>query len=130
MKRFLLAGAAGVAAAAIAVLASPPGPTARSAWAAAGDPTTLAQACDDDGVGTSPRPTFQPALGYVVAAVEVTGLDVGCAGRHVTVALTDGVGALSSQSAPVVIPPGGGSLTVSVPPVPVAALAKVHLLVD
>jgi hypothetical protein len=119
-----------MAAAAVTVLAAPSGPKAGNAWAAAGDPTSVTQVCDDDGVGTAAQPAFEPAVGYVVVAVEVSGLDARCAGRHVTVALTDRSGAVSSQSEPVGIPPGGGSVTVPVPPLEVAALARVHTLVN
>jgi hypothetical protein len=86
--------------------------------------------CDHDGVGTAAQSAFEPAVGYVVVAIEVSGLDARCAGHHVTVALTDESGGVSSQSLPVRVPAGGGSVTVPVPPVQVAALARVHTLVD
>jgi hypothetical protein len=122
--------AAGLVAAAI-VLAVPFGPAVGigAGWAAPGEATTVGE-CDHDGLGTALAPVFEPATGYIVVAVEVSGMDPRCAGHHVSVALTDGSGAVSSQGGPVVVPPGGGAVRVPVRPLPVATAAKVHTLLD
>jgi hypothetical protein len=132
VKRFLVALGAGLAAAAVAVVASPLGQPAGlgAAWAAAGAESTLGGTCDHDGLATALQHSFVPTVGYMVAAVEVSGIDARCAGHHVSVALTDEFGAVSSESAEVLVPSGGGSVTVPVPPVRVTALARVHTLID
>ena len=133
MRQFVAALAAGVAtAAAVMVLALPVGPTVGigAAWAATGEKTMVAQGCDHDGLGTKLVPVFEPAAGYIVVAVEVSGIDPRCGGHRVSVALTDGSGAVSSQGGPVVVPAGGGAVQVPVGPLAVATAAKVHTLLD
>ena len=129
VRRFLVSMAAGVAAAAAAVLALPAPTAVLGAMWSPGSAAGLA-ACDHDGLGTALRPAFEPAVGYTVVAVEVSGIDSHCAGRHVTVALTDQSGAVAAQSAPAVVPPGGGSVALGVPPVAVAVAVKVHTLLQ
>jgi len=131
VKQFLAATAAGVAATAI-VLAVPFGPTAGigAGWAATGEVTAVGRGCDHDGLGTALEPVFDPAVGYTVVAVEVSGIDPQCAGHHLSVALTDGSGAVSTQGGPVVVPARGGAVQVPVQPLAVATAAKVHTLLD
>jgi len=123
--------AAGVAAAAI-ILAVPFGPPAGAGagWAGTGEATAVGRGCDHDGLSTALATIFEPAIGYTVVAVKVSGIDPGCAGHHVSVALTDGSGAVSSQGGPVVVPAGGGAVQVPVGPLAVATAAKVHTLLD
>jgi hypothetical protein len=131
VKQFFVAMAGGVAAAAI-VLALPFGPPvgAGAGWAGTGEAMAAGPGCDHDGLGTALAPVFEPAVGYTVVAVTVSGIDPACGGHHVSVALTDGSGAVSSQGGPVVVPAGGGAVQVPVGPVAVASAAKVHTLLD
>jgi hypothetical protein len=126
--------AAGVAAsAAVVALSFLPGRTAGlgGAWAAAGQETLGGgSGCDHDGLATALRTAFAPTVGYTVVAVDVSGLDARCAGHLVSVALTDQSGAVASVSQPVAVPPGGGSVTVPVPPAAVTMAARVHTLVN
>jgi hypothetical protein len=128
VRQFVVAIAAGV----VVVLAVPFGPTVGigAVWAATGESTAVGRSCDHDGLGTSLAPVFEPAVGYTVVAVEVSGIDHRCAGHHVSVALTDRFGTVSSQGGPVVVPPGGGAVHVPVGPLAVATAAKVHTLLD
>jgi hypothetical protein len=133
MTQFVTALAAGVAAAAaVMVLAIPSGTTggAGAAWAATGETTMGGQGCDHDGLTTKLVPVFEPAAGYVVVAVEVSGIDPRCGGHQMSVALTDGSGTVSSQGGPMVVPFGGGAVQVPVAPLAVASAVKVHTLLD
>lgn len=134
VNRFLISLAAGIAAGtAVVALASLPGSTAGlgGGWAAAGQETVGGgSGCDHGGLGTAMRTSFAPTVGYTVVAVDVSGVDARCAGHQVSVALTDQSGAVSSVSEPVAVPPGGGTVTVALPPVAVAVAARVHTLVN
>ena len=128
-----MAAAAGAAAAlAVMVLgpgALPPGGPG-AVGAATGRDAALGTGCDRDGVRTSLRTAFSPSVGYVVNAVVVDGIDPGCAGHRLSVAVTGPSGAVSAQGGPVVVAPGGGEAAVAVPPVPAEAAARIHTLLD
>jgi hypothetical protein len=134
VNRFLLSLLAGVvASAAVIVLTPVPGPTAglRGGWATAGqDVAGIGTGCDRGGLGTALRTAFAPGVGYTVVAVDVTGIDAGCAGHEVSVALTDNLGSVVSASQPTPVPPGGGTVTVPLPPAAVALAARVHTLIN
>jgi hypothetical protein len=132
VQRILRPILAGGAAAAVVVLAltglSDPGNGMDLGGMVAGQ-QAIGGGCDHDGLTTALRTAFEPLVGYTVVAVDVGGIDPRCGGLHVSVALTDQSGAVSSQSVPALVPPGGGSVTVPVPPVAVATAARVHTLV-
>jgi hypothetical protein len=123
--------AAGVAAGVIvsAIPFGPPGGTG-AGWTGTAAATVPGRGCDHDGLDTALVPVFEPAVGYSVVAVKISGIDSTCGGHHVSVALTDGSGAVSSQGGPVVVPDGGGALQVPVGPLAVASAVKVHTLLD
>jgi hypothetical protein len=122
---------AAAAAALVAVAWVPdPGAGIDAVWAATGQEAFSATGCDNDGLGTALQPVFQAATGYTVVAVEVSGIHARCAGQHVSVALTDQSGAVSSQGGPALVPAGGGTVTVTVRPVAVSAAARVHALIN
>jgi hypothetical protein len=93
--------------------------------ATAGDGASVAT-CLRRGVRAALRTGFDPALGYVVTAVAVDGISTRCAGHRLSVALTDATGAVAAQAGPLVVPAGGGTFTVPVPPMAVETVAKVH----
>lgn len=132
MNRLTAAIVAGTAASAIVGLATlfRPAAVAGSLSRATRHEAVVGAGCDHDGVETAVRTAFEPAVGYTVVAVDVAGIDSACAGRHVSVAVTDRLGAISSESEPALVPPGGGTVTVPVPPVAVATAARVHTLLD
>jgi len=134
VNRFLVSLAAGVAASATVVaLTSLPGRTAGlgGVWGAAGQETIGgSSSCDHDGLDTAIRTAFTPTVGYTVVAVDVSGIDPRCAGHRVSVALTDDLGAVASLSQPTLVPMGGGTVTVALPPAAVERAARVHTLLD
>jgi hypothetical protein len=129
MKRFALAVLAGTAATGIGLgSASALGVGGAGLHAAVEATSVAAGNCDPDGVGTELGTAFRPGLGYAVASVSVTGIDSACAGRRLRVALTDPSGMQLTESAPVDVPAGGGTVTVPVDPVAVGTVGRVHTL--
>jgi hypothetical protein len=127
----LAAGAAATGAVLALTPLSEPSARVGAVWAAAGnDRLGAGSGCDHDGLGTVLRTAFAPAVGYTVVAVEVNGVNSGCAGHHVSVTLSGGSGPVGVPSQPVSVPPGGGTVTVPLVPVAVAEAARVDVLVD
>jgi hypothetical protein len=134
MHRFMISLVAGVAAsAAVVALTSVPGQTAGFSGVSGGARQEIigsGSGCDHDGLVTATRTAFTPTIGYTIVAVDVSGVDPRCAGHQVSVGLTDQFGAVVAVSRPTPVPPGGGTVTVALPPVAVVTAAKVHTLLD
>lgn len=85
--------------------------------------------CDRDGVQTTQAVSFVAGVGYAVTSVRVDGIDRRCAGRHVSVALSDRRGAVLAVGGPATVGGDGGSVTLLVPGAAVSAISRVDALV-
>lgn len=126
MRRLLVALLVGATAAALTLAAAGELPV-NSAGLGTGQAS--AGPCDPGGVGVSWSTGTDPALGYTVASVTVTGIDTAaCNGLPLSVSLTDpgnqrlgGGGPVTVNAASMAVPVSGT--------VPAAPVARVHVLI-
>jgi hypothetical protein len=96
--------------------------------ASVGSGRTSGASCDLDGLRTGFGTAFDAGVGYVITAAWVAGIDAACAGHHLSVILTDTGGAVVGHGPSVLIPAGGGSVTIPLKPMVAATVSRLDTL--
>ena len=127
MKRILAAGAA-AAVVLVGVLAMAASLGGVSSTTLGADSTVVAS-CDTDGVTSSYNVSYDPtdSRDEVVSTV-VGGVAVGCAGKSLTVTLTNGAGAVL-DTATVVAVSGSNTVATTTPP-DAELVANIHIVIN